>query len=388
MSAIKRDRGVKDFGAIIEGPRRRARPHRFALLLGAGLLPSHSVLLCLTAAPRSCARPRSRRSSSASRPPSVFCCRGARSCIGSRLSSRWACCFAATSAGLALRSRIARWAAVVVSAAMVLFNIVLLYLMVLEFSTACIRRTASKRWSRRSRGCWCSCRSSSGSSSPCSPRACSAPPRVRRSARRDGTRSSCWECSSRECSAPGGTDAPTTTANPAAAAISMRAGSSPTSFRNAARRWGLRGISARRVTASARPKPAPRSATPRGSGTTPWRPCRYSHAPARRVRASTVIASHTIRTSVSRPRRRRSCISSRVRTANARAAKGWASRCAPPATFPGHRRRSTWPAARANYHRVKRSATSNSTAATPCPRCARSRWRASTTAWAATRSRS
>ena len=41
---------------------------------------------------------------------------------------------AATSAGLALRSRVARWAAAVVSAAMVLFNVGLLYLMVTEFS--------------------------------------------------------------------------------------------------------------------------------------------------------------------------------------------------------------------------------------------------------------
>ncbi len=45
MSAIKRDRGVKDWGASIAGTRRRARPDRLAVFLRAGVLPPDAVLL-------------------------------------------------------------------------------------------------------------------------------------------------------------------------------------------------------------------------------------------------------------------------------------------------------------------------------------------------------
>ena len=45
MSAIKRDRGVKDWGQHDRGPRRHARPSRLGDLRRADLLPHHPLLV-------------------------------------------------------------------------------------------------------------------------------------------------------------------------------------------------------------------------------------------------------------------------------------------------------------------------------------------------------
>ena len=63
MSAIKRDRGVKDWGRHDRGPRRHARPPRLGRLRRADLLPPHALLVDAVGAtrltwPRCCARPR------------------------------------------------------------------------------------------------------------------------------------------------------------------------------------------------------------------------------------------------------------------------------------------------------------------------------------------